>query len=255
MPDRVVLTPIDDGAFVELRLSSPPRNILDGAMLEAIAAAARVARRLDHARAMLLCADGPSFSAGASVGEHGRTEVSRMLSRFSDALIALLDADLPIVAAIRGHCLGGGLELALCAMRIHAAADARFGQPEIRLGAFAPVASLMLPRRIGQARAEELLLSGVTIDAPAAREIGLITAIDADPEAAARGWIRDTLSPLSASSLRIATRAARAAMRAELDLGLRAMSRHYLDHLSPTHDAEEGVQAFLDKRAPRWEHR
>jgi cyclohexa-1,5-dienecarbonyl-CoA hydratase len=253
--DPIQLIPVDDGAFVELRLARPPRNILDGAMLDELAQAARAIAGVPRARAILLCADGPSFSAGAAVGEHARAEVERMLGRFAEAIGAVLDAELPIVAAVRGHCLGGGLELALCATRILAAPDARFGQPEIRLGAFAPVASLLLPRRIGHARAEELLVSGVTLDAPRALELGLVAAIEPDPEAAARAWIREALVPLSASSLRIATRAARAALRAELDPGLRTLNRLYVEQLSPTHDAEEGVRAFLEKRTPRWEHR
>lgn len=254
MAEPVRVSILDDGAVVELRLARPPRNILDGAALDALAAAARAAAAHRQARAILLCAEGATFSAGAAVGEHARGEVAHMLDRFAQAITALLDAQLPIVAAVRGPCLGGGLELALCATRICAAPDASFGQPEIRLGSFAPVASLLLPRLIGQARAEELLVSGAIIDAPRALAVGLIAAIEPDPEAAARAWIGAALIPHSASSVRIATRAARHDLRAALDPGLRALTHLYVDHLAPSHDAEEGVQAFLGKRAPRWEH-
>jgi cyclohexa-1,5-dienecarbonyl-CoA hydratase len=249
----VTLEPRD--GFVALRLTAPPRNILDGRALDAIADAAAALRGEAHrgARAVLLCADGPSFSVGAAVAEHTRAEAPRMLQRFHRAITALLATDLPLVAAVRGACLGGGLELVLPATRIIAAPGATLGQPEIRLGALAPVASVLLPRRIGQARAEQLLLTGRTLDAATALAYGLIDEVAEDPEAAATAWIAEALRPLSASSLRLACRAARAAQRAELDALLPRLEALYVGELSPTHDAEEGVTAFLAKRTPRWE--
>jgi len=256
-PAPIRIVPRDDGRFVELRLACPPRNVLDGDALDALGAAAVALRGPDHrrARAILLCADGPSFSVGASVPEHGRAQVAGMLSRFHTAIRALADVDLPIVAALCGHCLGGGLELVLLAARVYARPDAKLGQPEIRLGAIAPVASLLLPGRVGQAAAEDLLTSGRTIDAPAAQRLGLVTELADDPEAAASAWIRESLTPLSASSIRFATRAARTGLRRALGTPLAELERLYTDELSPTHDAEEGVRAFLAKRAPRWEDR
>lgn len=247
----------DDGAFVELRLNRPPRNVLDGDALDTLAGLAATIAGPEHAtaRAILLTAAGPSFSVGASVPEHGRAHAAAMLTRFHGALRALHGCDLPIVAAVRGHCLGGGLELALLATRIVAHPEAQLGQPEIRLGAMAPVASLLLPRRLGQARAEALLCSGQVVDAAAAHAAGLVDVLAEDPEASAVAWIRAAFLSHSASSLRVATRAARLALRRELDQLLPALERLYAEELSPTHDAEEGVRAFLDKRTPRWEHR
>ncbi|MBK9033736.1 MAG: enoyl-CoA hydratase/isomerase family protein [Myxococcales bacterium] len=245
----------DDGAFVELRLTRPPRNVLDGAALDVLAVQAAAITSATHARAILLSAAGPNFSVGASVPEHARAHAAGMLARFHGAIRALLACDLPIVAAIRGHCLGGGLELASLAARVFVAPDAQLGQPEIRLGALAPVASVLLPRRLGQARAEDLLCSGRSVDAAAAVELGLATAVADDPEAAAAAWIRASLVPHSASSLRLATRAARAGLRRDLDDLLPVLERLYAAELSPTHDAEEGVRAFLEKRPPRWEDR
>lgn len=256
-PAPITLVAHDDGRFVELRLTRSPRNVLDGVALAALADAAATLRGADHrhARAILLTADGPSFSVGASVPEHGRAQAAGMLAGFHAALRALVDVDLPIVAGLRGHCLGGGLELALLAARIYAHPATQLGQPEIRLGAIAPVASLLLPARIGQAAAEDLLTSGRAVDGPAALALGLVTELADAPEAAAAAWIRAALVPHSASSLRLATRAARAGLRRALAAPLTALERLYVDELSPTHDAEEGVRAFLDKRAPRWEDR
>ncbi len=253
----VTLIARDGGAFVELRLARPPRNVLDGDALDTLAvlAASVTSPAHAHARAILLTADGPNFSVGASVPEHARAHAGAMLHRFHRAVRALLACDLPIVAAVRGHCLGGGLELATLATRIIAHPNAQLGQPEIRLGALAPVASLLLPRRLGQAGAEDLLLSGRSVDAASALALGLVNELSDGPEIAAAAWIRAALVPHSASSLRLATRAARAGLRRDLDELLPALERLYADVLSPTHDAEEGVRAFADKRAPRWEHR
>lgn len=253
MPSPVEISWTGGGAVLELALVAPPRNVLDRAMVAALGAA--LADVPPRAKAILLRADGPSFSVGASVPEHARASVAAMLAGFHQTIRALLAANLPIVAAIRGHCLGGGLELALCATRVIVAPDARLGQPEIKLGAFAPVASILLPRRIGGARAEAMLVSGELVGAEAARAIGLADAIADDPDAAARAWLAEAILPHSASSLRVACAAARAAITRDLDELLPRLERRYVDELAPTHDAEEGVRAFVEKRAPRWEDR
>jgi len=243
-----------DGAVVELTLGAPPRNILDAAALAALRAGVELAAS-PGVKAILLTADGPNFSVGASVAEHARAHVAPMLAAFHGAIRALLAPNVPIVAAVRGHCLGGGLEVALCATHLVAAPDARLGQPEIKLGAFAPVASLLLPRRVGGARAESLLVTGRMVAADEALAWGLVDEVADDPAAAARAWIDAHLGPLSASSLRHATAAARIALTRELDELLPRLERRYVAELALTHDAEEGVTAFLARRPPRWEDR
>jgi cyclohexa-1,5-dienecarbonyl-CoA hydratase len=256
-PVRVRGDLVAGGQVLRVALADPPRNVLDGAML--IRLVEVVAQGLAgepgrHVKAILLTAEGAHFSLGASIAEHSPAEAPRMLARFHAAVRVLLAPQLPIVAAVRGNCLGGGLELCLPALRIVAQKGARLGQPEIKLAAFAPVASLLLPGRVGQARAEELLLTGRVVDADEARAIGLVDEIvDGDPEAAALAWMAETLLPHSASALRTATRAARATLTGELEAYLPALELLYTGELLKSRDAEEGVRAFLEKRAPRWE--
>jgi cyclohexa-1,5-dienecarbonyl-CoA hydratase len=157
-----------------------------------------------------------------------------------------------VVAAVRGHCLGGGLELAAFCHRLIAAPDAKFGQPEIALGVFAPVASLLLPQRIGRAAAEDLCLSGRTIGASEALRIGLCDAIADDPDAAALAWARDDLGRHSASSLRHAVRAVRGPFLQTFLRDLADLERAYLEDLMATHDAREGIEAFVAKRPAVW---
>ena len=145
--------------------------------------------------------------------------------------------------------------MALLADRIVASPTAFFGQPEIRLAVFAPLASLLLPTRIGKPHAFDLLLSGRSVDAVAARELGLIDEIAADPLAATVLWARGRLLPQSGAAIRLATRAARLTWQSTFKRDLDAVERLYLDELMGTSDAHEGIQAFLDRRDPVWQDR
>jgi cyclohexa-1,5-dienecarbonyl-CoA hydratase len=161
----------------------------------------------------------------------------------------------PVLVAVRGQCLGGALEIATAGHLIFAAPTAQFGQPEIRLGVFAPAASCILTGRIGRMAAEDLLISGRSISAGTARDIGLVAAVDPEPEAAALAYFDKHLEPKSASSLRYAVAAARGGFCRQLDEMLDGIERLYLDELMATHDAAEGIAAFLARRPAKWENR
>jgi len=243
-----------DGSLLRLVLNRPKGNVLDRAMLEALRVAVAEHRDRPALRAILVAAEGKHFSFGASVEEHRPAEVGGMLAAFHGLFRDLCRSDRVLLAAVRGACLGGGLELVSVAHRLFAAPDAKLGQPEIKLGVFAPVASLVLPLRIGQAAADDLLLTGRTMDAEEARAVGLVDEVVEDPEAAAVAWYERHLEPLSAVALAHATRAARHRYRAVLEQSLDALERQYLDDLMSTHDAREGIEAFLEKRGPVWKH-
>jgi cyclohexa-1,5-dienecarbonyl-CoA hydratase len=221
-------------------------------MVEALRRAVGRAREARETKAVCLEAEGPHFSYGASVEEHLPGREAAMLAAFHGLLREILDASLVVTAAIRGACLGGGLELAGLCQRVFASPGARLGQPEVSLGVLAPAASVVLPERIGRARAEDLLLTGRTVDAEEALRIGLVDEVAEDPEGAALSWVRTHLLPKSASSLRFAVRAARAGLAERLGRDLPSIERLYLDGLMNTADAVEGLQAFLQKRPPRW---
>jgi cyclohexa-1,5-dienecarbonyl-CoA hydratase len=241
------------GALLRLRLARPKANILDAAMLAALEAA--LAAPPPGLRAILIDAEGPHFSFGASVSEHLPAACAAMLRGFHAVLLRLLEAPAPVLVAVRGQCLGGGMELALTATRLFAAPDALFGQPEIRLGVFAPAASCLLPGRIGQPAAEAMLLSGSSLTAEAARIAGLVQEISPAPEAAGLAWFATHLADKSATALGHALRAARAPLIAAARARLAELEGQYLDELMASADALEGLQAFLERRPPRWEHR
>jgi cyclohexa-1,5-dienecarbonyl-CoA hydratase len=244
-----------DGALLRLRLNRPKANIVDAAMVAALHAAFAAHRDARTLRAVLLDAEGPHFSFGASVEEHLPERCAGMLSSLHALLLEVLEFPAPVLVAVRGQCLGGGLELALAGSLIFATPDAQLGQPEIRLGVFAPAASVLLPYRVSQPVAEDLLLSGRTLSGVDAKALGLVQDVSADPEAAALAYFTQHLAARSAASLACALHAVRDGMVGDVRRRLADVERLYLERLMRTHDANEGLAAFLAKRPPQWEHR
>ena len=243
-----------DGALLRLTLARPMANIVDASMITALSGA--LARHeADRAiRGVLLDAEGPHFSFGASVDEHLPASCGTMLATLHALVMAMIEFPAPILVAVRGQCLGGGLEVAMAGSMIFAASDAQLGQPEMKLGVFAPAASVLLPYRVNAAVAEDLLLSGRSVGAAEAREIGLVHTIADDPTAAALAWFDAHLAGKSAASVRYALRAARLARIEAIRAGLAAVEKLYLQGLMNTRDANEGLTAFLARRPPVWEH-
>jgi cyclohexa-1,5-dienecarbonyl-CoA hydratase len=167
----------------------------------------------------------------------------------------MLEYPVPVLVAVRGQCLGGGLEVALAGSLVFAAPDAQFAQPEMKLGVFAPAASCLLPYRVNQGTAEDLLFSGRSIGAEEAHARGLVHAIATDPEAAALAYFDAHLAPKSSAALACAVLAARAPLVTEVRRRLADVEALYLERLMATHDANEGLAAFLAKRPPVWENR
>lgn len=243
-----------DHKLLRLRLSRPKANIVDATMVAALQAAFAHHSGSTALRGALLDTEGPHFSFGASVEEHLPGQCGDMLSALHGLVLTMLEFPLPILVAIRGQCLGGGLELASAGSQLFASPDARLGQPEIQLAVFAPAASCLLPERIGYARAEDLLFSGRSIGADEARDMGLVNKVADDPEQAALHYFEQYLEPRSASSLRHAVQAVRFDVVERIRNKLARVESLYLDGLMTTHDAVEGLNAFLEKRPAKWEN-
>jgi cyclohexa-1,5-dienecarbonyl-CoA hydratase len=243
------------GQLIRLRLSRPKANLVDAAMIAALDSALAAHLNEQAVSAVLLDSEGPHFSFGASVDEHLPGQCEAMLRDLHRLILRLVESPVPVLVAVRGQCLGGGLELALAGHVIFAAPDATLAQPETKLGVFAPAASCLLPELIGPSRAIDLLLSGRGISGLEAAAIGLAREVAADPERAALAYFDTHLKPKSASSLRLAVRAARFDLCARVRAKITAVERMYLDELMATHDAVEGLNAFIGKREAQWLHR
>jgi len=252
---KVRVQPERDGAVLRLVLDSPPGNVIDLEMIEALRAAVAKAGREPGLKAVIFEGEGKHFSYGASVPEHRPGEIDRVLPRFHDLFRDLFDIARPMLAVVRGKCLGGGLELAAFCNWIFVSPDAQLGQPEIRLGVFAPLGSLLLAERVGRPTAEAMCLTGQVIGADDALEDGLVDFVAEDPGEAADAWLEQNILPLSAAALHYALRAVRLPMRQSFMDGLDELERMYLRELMRTEDAREGIAAFIDKRPPAWKNR
>jgi len=240
---------------LSITLNSPKGNVLDREMILQLTDAVQTAAATREIKALVFQGAGEHFSYGASIPEHQPEVVADLLSKFHDLFRTLIEFSKPTLALVRGQCLGGGLELAAFCNWIFAGENAQFGQPEIKLGVFPPVASLILPQRIGQSAADDLILSGRSISAHEARQLGLVHSVSADPQAALDEFLETHILPKSAVALEYAVRAARFEMHRAFLENIDRVERLYLEELMRTSDANEGILAFMEKRAPKWKNR
>lgn len=245
-----------DGPLARITLDRPPLNILTTAMMRDLAGELDRISALPEVRLVRLDAEGKAFSAGVDVADHEGELVRPMMDALRQLFEALARVPVPIVSIVQGAALGGGCELVLGTDICLAADTATFGQPEIRLGLFAPPASVLLPRIIGERRALALLLSGETIPAAEAQAIGLVHRVFPAQKLAseADAWLGKLLE-MSGAALRMTKRAVATAHACEENVAQRAVQALYLDELMKTEDANEGVRAFIAKRRPEWKHR
>jgi cyclohexa-1,5-dienecarbonyl-CoA hydratase len=245
------------GTRAALVFAETPGNILTADLITQIGTALEDLQEAPHLRLLTIEGAGSDFSFGASIPEHTREAIGRVLPQMHALILQLLEIPVPTAAIVRGRCLGGGFELALACDFILAADSATFGLPEIALGVFPPVASVLLPRRAGVARATSAILSGEPISAGLWETRGIIEVIAPEPDlpAAVDTWYERTLSRHSAEALRHAVRAVRGPLVDAVRRELPVVERLYLDELMQSHDANEGIRAFLEKQTPRWRDR
>lgn len=246
-----------EGPVASLVLSRPPLNILDLAMMEELAS------RLDALAAeegvgvvVLESALKDVFSAGADVREHLPASADRLIRTLERLVLQIIAFPQPTVAVVRGKCLGGGMELAVACDFVLASDRATFGQPEVSVGVFPPLAAALYPRLVGLRRAYDVVLTGRTLSAAEAASMGFVTSVHREEELDAA--LRDLLGNLNAKSRAVLRQAKRATLEAYslwLEQAVRTSSDRYLKELMATADAVEGLRAFLEKRKPAWKHR
>ena len=244
-----------EGRLLRLRLNRPKANLVDAAIIAALDAALAGNSGSGQLSAVILDAEGPHFSFGASVEEHLPGQCAAMLAGLHSLVLRMIESPVLLLVVVRGQCLGGGLEVALAGHLMFVAPDAALGQPEMKLGVFAPAASCLLPELIGPARSLDLLVSGRSITGTEAAAMGIAHEAAADPEHAALAYFEEHLRPKSASSLRYAVKAARLDYVVRVREKIRAVERLYLEELMATHDAVAGLEAFIAKGSPQWQHR
>ena len=244
-----------EGRAAWLTLDRPPLNILDIAMMRELDAALELAVAQSDFL-VLQGAGAKGFSAGAEVADHVPERVGEMLAAFHAVFRRLARANCVTIAAVHGVCLGGGMELATFCDFVVATPEAKFSQPEIKLGCFPPIALLTLPQLCGVRTATDLILTGRTVDAAEACRLGLVSRVAEERQLAAgvESLLKE-LRGLSADVLHLTRRMLWRLHAEEFERRLDEVERIYLNELMQTKDAQEGIRAFLEKRAPIWQNR
>jgi cyclohexa-1,5-dienecarbonyl-CoA hydratase len=241
-----------------ISFARPPLNIFNIAMMREIDTALTECARQRDVLAVVFDAapESRAFSAGVAVEEHVEETIYQMLEAFHNIFRTLEQAARPTLAVIDGAALGGGCELVAGCDIVICSPRGRFGQPEIKLGVFPPVAAVLLPRIIGERRARELILTGELIDAQEALRLGLVSHLVPTEQLEQKTQeILARLREMSASSLEATRRALDMARGRSFEDALSAIEKLYLNDLMKTDDAREGVNAFMEKRKPVWRNR
>jgi cyclohexa-1,5-dienecarbonyl-CoA hydratase len=252
MAFKHIQTELKDGVAT-LILNRAPVNVLNIEMMEEINAYLEGLKKEKSLKLLVIQATGKAFSAGVDVGEHLGDLVYKMIEVFHK-MFRLMDAlKVPSIAIVNGSALGGGCELALYCDMVIATEKSKFGQPEIQVGVFPPIAALIFPRIMGRKKAMELILAGDTLSAQEALTLGLINKVVTEASLAdeANGFI-EKFKKLSGIVLKLAKEAALVGLNDDMDKGLKTIEEIYLDRLMKTDDALEGLKAFLEKRKPTW---
>ena len=232
-------------------------NIITGAMVEALRGALEGIANNPALKLVTFEGAGADFSFGASVPEHAPDRIGEILPEMHHLIDDLLELPVVTAAVVRGRCLGGGFELALTCDFIFAAEDSVFGLPEIALGVFPPAACVLLPLRVGASVATRAILTGENIVARDWHSAGLVTLLAPAHELndAVDSWVANHLASRSAAALRHAAAGARMGVLTRVRETLPALEQLYLNELMRTHDAVEGIAAFIERRPPVWTDR
>jgi cyclohexa-1,5-dienecarbonyl-CoA hydratase len=240
-----------------ITFARPPLNVFNIEMMREIGSAVSACAEREVA-AIVFDSDkeSRSFSAGVAIEEHVQETIFQMLESFHAIFRLLEQIGKPTIAVVDGAALGGGCELVAACDIVIASDRSRFGQPEIKLGVFPPVAAVLLPVVIGEKRARELILTGEIIDAVEAGRLGLCSYVV--PSAQLEPKLLEVLAKLrelSGTSLQFARQALDRGRGRSFEAALDDQENMYIHELMKTQDANEGIKAFMEKRKAVWRNR
>lgn len=239
-----------------ITLNVPPLNILNIDMMKEINQALKDFQG-KNLKVLILNANGKAFSAGVDVSDHTTEKVNEMIQVFHEIFTNLYKINAPTVALVNGAALGGGCEVATFCDIVIASEKSKFGQPEIKVGVLPPVAAAIFPKLMWSKKALELIMTGETISANEAKELGLVNHILPleNFEADAEKFITEKLASNSAVVLQLTKKAFMEGATQNYGEAIKKIEAIYLNELMKTNDANEGLAAFLEKRRPMWKNK
>ncbi len=239
-----------------LTLRNPPVNILTAAMMSAVSDALEEAAAETSLVALAITAEGKAFSAGADVGEHVPEKAPEMIDAFSRMFRLFGALEVPVVMAVNGAALGAGFELVMMADVLLATERAKFGQPEIRLGFFAPLGVAYLPALVGPAKAMEITCGGGIYSATDMVACGLVSAlVPEEGLVEALEKVLDDFRKASPLVMRMNVRMLKRLRGRPFEEARLEAEKVFLEELMVTEDVREGIASFMEKRRPEWKNR
>ncbi|MGA2720731.1 MAG: enoyl-CoA hydratase/isomerase family protein [Candidatus Acidiferrales bacterium] len=245
-----------EGEVAHLTLDRPEHNLLNERMLAEIATGISSVSERGEIKLIVLDSAAKAFCGGIELGEYTQRRVFQLLDAFHGAFSAMLDTSKPVLVVVNGPAFGGGAELAALGDLVIATPKARFAQPEIKLGVFPPLAAAILPYIVGPKLALELVLTGETMSAERARELGLVNWVV--PADELQNKVDDVIAKVTAQSgpvLTMAKKAILGSLGMPLRDGVRNSMKVFLNELADLEDSQEGLRALVEKRAPKWKNR
>jgi len=261
----LVAPKVEDFKFVKVRvegdvghltLDRPEHNLLNERMLSELAVGINSFGDRNNIKLIILDSAAKAFCGGIEIGEYTQRRIFQLLDAFHGAFSAMLDTSKPLLVVVNGPAFGGGAELAALGDLVIATPKAKFAQPEIKLGVFPPLAAAVLPYLLGPKQALELVLTGETMSAERARELGLVNWLV--PEDGLQKKIDEVTAKVTAQSAPVLTMAKKAIMGSlglPLRDGVRNSMKVFLNELAELEDSQEGLRALVEKRAPKWKNR
>ncbi len=245
-----------DEQVARITLNRPKHNVLDIPMMTELNAELQSIAADDTLKCVVITGEGRSFCAGVEVADHKPEQVDEMVAVFNRIFELVNMIDIPIIAAVNGACLGGGMEVAIACDIVMASEKAIFGQPEIKLGFFPPYAALRLPELVGVAKAIEICTTGRNYTAAQARDLGFVTQVaPADTFEEEVGKTVKEICMASPLIIRLNKRAVKRHIGTSFSQGVDLVSNYFLNTLMKTGDTLEGISSFEEKRRPQWQNK
>ncbi|MBC8465868.1 enoyl-CoA hydratase/isomerase family protein [bacterium] len=252
MEYKFIRTETRDHRF-DILINNPPMNILTGAVMQEIIQVLEAIKEDKQYRAVVFSGEGKAWSAGADVSEHLPGSFDQMLKVFGKLCELVRSFPIPTFAAVNGLCLGGGCELAAMCDFIIASEKAKFGQPEIKVGVFPPVALAHFAWKYGYCNAMEIILTGDVFDASRSEELGLVNHLV--PVENFNENVDKFVSRFTSNSGAVLRSSKKAGLLSLAHTPLESaefINEIYSKELMSTSDSVEGLNAFLERRKPEW---
>ena len=242
--------------IAKVTLARPKHNVFDIEMMNEFNGLLESFVSDKNLKCVVIYGDGPSWCAGVEVGDHKPDKVDNMIATFNRIFEIVDRIEVPIIAAVHGSCLGGGMEVAIACDIIVAGKKAAFGQPEIKLGFFPPYAAIRLPELIGPAKTIEICTTGKRYSADEAHAMGFVNYVVEDDQ------LNDTVDGLvkeiaynSPLIIRLNKRAVKKHLGMAFSKSIESVGNLFLNELMKTGDTMEGIASFEEKRKPVWKNR